>query len=268
MDRWTVQEPTLIDLDPVDRVKVRIVSGHVEVIGGDGPPRLEVSAIEGAPLYVSMDDGVLEVSYEDLSWRGVLDWLRQDRRRAVVSIAVPRECEVELGVVSASALAAGVLGRTAVKSVSGDIVLDGVGSPVTAHTVSGDVESRGLQGELDFKTVSGDLTVVNASSSTVRAKSVSGDVTLDLHEVGEGGIELDSVSGDVTLRLPGNADLAVDVRSTSGKLGSSFDELEHDRKPGARRLEGTLGDGAGHLRARTVSGDVALLRRSDGGERA
>jgi len=268
MDRWTVQEPTQIELDAVRRVEVRIVSGHVEVVGGDGPPRLEVSSIEGPPLHVRLADGVLEVSYEDLSWRGLMEWLRQERRRAVVSIAVPRECEVELGVVTASALAAGVHGRIAVKSVSGEVVLDGVGSRVTAHTVSGNVESRGLRGELDFKTVSGDLTVVDARSGAVRAKTVSGDLTVDLHAVGEGGIELDSVSGDITLRLPGDADLAVDVRSTSGKLGSAFDGLAQDRQPGQRRLEGTLGEGAGRLRARTVSGDVALLRRVGGDEPA
>ena len=98
-----------------------------------------------------------------------------------MSVSVPADCPVELGVVSADAVVSGIVAdRTAVKSVSGDVTLDGVRSDITAQTVSGDLETRQLLGTLRFTTVSGDLTVVNGASDAVKAETVSGDLTLDL----------------------------------------------------------------------------------------
>jgi hypothetical protein len=50
MASWTLDEPGKRELDPVDRVLVRLIEGAVSVVGSDGPPTLEVSELEGAPL--------------------------------------------------------------------------------------------------------------------------------------------------------------------------------------------------------------------------
>jgi DUF4097 and DUF4098 domain-containing protein YvlB len=118
-----------------------------------------------------------------------------------------------------------------------------------------------LAGTLKFTTVSGDLTVVSGTSDTVRAETVSGDMTLDLDLRPGGRIDVSSVSGDVAVRLPATAGAQVDVRSMSGSLDSAFDGVTAERKPGARTMRGAIGAGDGSFRAKTVSGDVALLRR-------
>lgn len=245
--------------DEMRHVRVRLVEGHIDVVAGTGPARLEVTAIDGPPLVVHLEGGELTVSYDDLSWSRLLDWVRRGRRRVTASLSIPADCSVELGVVSASAVVAGQRGVCSVRAVSGDVTLDNLGSSVEAQTVSGDLESRSLRGALRFTTVSGDLTVVDGVSSSVRAKTVSGDVALDLDLTNAGYAEIDSVSGDVTVRVPSTSGVQVDVVSTSGALDSAFPGLHRESRPGRGRLEGAIGDGASRLRVRTVSGDVALL---------
>ena len=115
---------------------------------------------------------------------------------------------------------------------------------------------------MSFSTVSGDLTVVEGASDTVKAETVSGNVTLDV-ALGSGGrIDVSSVSGDVTVRMPDSTGMKVEVRSMSGSLDSAFDGLSSERKPGSSKLSGQVGTGDGRFTARTVSGDVTLLRRA------
>jgi putative adhesin len=265
MEQWRIEEPQTLDLEGVRRLNIRVVAGTVDVVGrpgdtGAGAANIEVSKIEG-PLQVSLDGGTLTITHERLTWGGLLDWVGGRRASAVVSVAVPEGCPVELGVVSADAVVSGIAAPTKVKSVSGDVTLDGVRSDVTAQTVSGDLESRGLAGQLQFQTVSGDLTVVDGSSGRVKAETVSGQVTLDLDVPPNSSIELASVSGDLTLRLPETAGLQVEVKTMSGDLDSAFGDVTTERKPGRATLRGQVGHGSGKLHAKTVSGDVTLLSR-------
>lgn len=263
MAEWTVQEPTALEVDgPVREVDVRIVSGHVDLVNADGPgAQVEVTAIEGPPLRVSLVRGRLTIEHEDLHWASLLSWrpFGHERRRATVSVAVPAECRVSVGVVSADAVVAGIDGDVRIRCVDGDVVLDGAGGSVQVQSVSGDVELRGTTGAIALTTVSGGLTVVDGRPPAVKAKSVSGDVTLDLHAPGAVVVDVTTVSGDLTVRVPASAGLDVDVVSTSGDVASAFDGVELSRLPGVHRLSGRVGDGAGRLRGRSVSGRVALL---------
>jgi len=173
---------------------------------------------------------------------------------------------VTVTVVSADAVVAGVQGRLSVRSVSGEIVLDGIEGTVDAESVSGDVEARSLVGRLSFKTISGGLSVVAAKPDRVQARTVSGDVLLDLASGSAPDISISTLSGDVTVRLPEQPGLDVELSSMSGELSSVFDGLSIDSRPGRRRMTGRLGDGAGVLTGKTVSGSFALLapQRHDG----
>lgn len=266
MQQWRIDRPQSLDLEGVRRLNIRVVEGSVDVVGRaedaeSGAAHVEVSEVEGI-LEVRLDGSTLTITHERLTWGGLFDWVGGRRTRAVVSVSVPQDCPVELGVVSADAVVSGIAAPTTVKSVSGEVTLDGVRADITAQTVSGDLESRGLSGALHFTTVSGDLTVVDGSSGRVRAETVSGQVTLDLDVPRDGSIELKSVSGDLTLRLPETAGLQVEVKTMSGDLDSAFGAVTSERKPGRAVLRGQVGDGSGRLRAKTVSGDVTLLRRA------
>ncbi|WP_328896301.1 DUF4097 family beta strand repeat-containing protein [Streptomyces sp. NBC_00236] len=263
---WAIAEPRKLTFDePVTALSVRIVNGTVNVVGTDEPTaRLEVSDIEGPPLIVTQQDGVLTVSYEDLTWQSMLKWLDRKgwHRRAVVSLAVPAGSAVEVGVVGAGAFVSGVRGRTDVRGVTGDTTLVGLAGPVGAETVSGNVEAQAVTGDLRFHSVSGDLTVVEGAGASVKAESVSGSMVLDLDATGSPtDVRLATVSGELAIRLPHPADARVEANTASGSVSNGFEDLRVSGQWGAKKITGTLGSGTGTLRATTISGSIALLRR-------
>lgn len=263
---WAIAEPQKLTFDePVTALRVRIVNGTVNVVGTDEPTaRLEVTGIEGPPLIVTQQDGVLTVTYEDLAWQGLLKWFDRKgwHRNAAVSLAVPAGSRVEVGVVGAGAFVSGIRGRTDVRGVTGDTTLVGLAGPVGAETVSGNVEAQAVTGDLRFHSVSGDLTVIEGAGTSVQAESVSGDMVLDLDATGQPtDIRLTTVSGEVAIRLPHPADAKVEANTASGSVSNGFEDLRVNGQWGAKRITGTLGSGAGTLKATTVSGSIALLRR-------
>ena len=261
MPRWIIDAPKTLEFDGVAALRVRVISGTVAVLASDSAPAVDVAGLSGQPLLVSHEAGILTITYEDLSWDGLLGWLRPQRHSAEVTVTVPRGCPTQLGVVNASAIVSGVAAHISVKSVSGDITLDGVTGKVDAKTVSGDLEARGLDGGVTFNSVSGDLTLAGGSVQDLDAKTVSGKVTADVDLRADGALRVTTVSGEVAVRLPADASADIDLRSTSGRVRSGFDGLRSARSPGSNTVAGTLGAGAGRMVVTTLSAPVTLLQR-------
>ncbi|MER6999636.1 hypothetical protein [Streptomyces sp. NPDC000410] len=261
---WTVAEPKKLTFDePVTALSVRIANGTVNVVGTDeSSARLEISEIDGPPLIVTRTGSTLSVAYDDLPWKGFLSLLNPKswKHHAVVSLAVPADAAVEVGVVGAGAVVSGIRGRTDVRGVSGDTTLVGLSGTVHAETVSGSLEAQSLTGDLRFDSVSGDLTVIEGAGSSVRAESVSGAMVIDLDGTPTD-IRVTSVSGEVAIRLPHPADARVEANTTTGVVSNAFEDLRVRGQWGAKKITGTLGTGNGTLKATTVSGSIALLRR-------
>ena len=138
-------------------------------------------------------------------------------------------------------------GDAIVKSASGDIDLGTVEGRATAHTAAGDVEIRNARGAVGANSVSGDV-VVRDACGDVTANSVSGDQKLEA--VVEGVVKAQSVSGDVEIGVRRGSRVYLDCSTLSGETSS---ELE---------LTGDAGDEGPlvELRAKTVSGDISILR--------
>jgi hypothetical protein len=266
MAQWTIEAPTSLDFEDVTGLRVRLISGSVAVLATDGKPSLDVASVTGDPLDVTYEDGVLTISHENLTWEGLLKWLRpQQRPAAAVTVTVPRTCPTQLGVVSASAVMSGISAKASVKSVSGEITLDGLTGDVDAHTVSAALEAQGINGKLNFNTVSGDLTLADGWLERLDANAVSGDVTADIDLDPLGGMKVTTVSGEVTLRLPAEADAQIHLQSMSGDVRSEFAELRKTSAPASHTVSGSLGAGSGHVSVNTVSGRVMLMRRAGRG---
>ena len=262
---WTIEAPASLEFDDVTELRVRLIAGSVAVLATTAKPSLEVSSIEGDPLIVTYQDGVLTIAHENLNWEGLLKWLRPQRHAATVTVSVPRKCRAQVGVVSATAVMSGISTRASVKSVSGGITLDGVAGAVDANTVSGTVEAQGINGKLNFNTVSGDLTLAEGWLERLDVNGVSGDVTADLDLDPLGGMQVTTVSGEVMLRLPAEADARVNLHSVSGDVRSEFAELRRSSAPASRSVSGSLGAGSGQVSVTTMSGRVMLLRRAERG---
>ncbi|MCZ4123279.1 DUF4097 family beta strand repeat-containing protein [Streptomyces sp. H39-S7] len=265
---WTITEPQKLVFDaPVDTVRVRIVGGAVNVVGvEEGPARLEVGELDGPPLRVSLEGGVLTVGYDDLEWKGFLKWLggKGWERHALVSLAVPQATRVEVGVVGAGAVISGISEATQIRAVNGDVTVVGAAGAVSANTVSGNVEAQAVSGDLQVSTISGDLTVVEGSGAHIRADSVSGNMVLDLAPAQTppgADVRLNTVSGEIAIRIPDPANADVDANTASGAVSCAFEDLRVTGQWGAKRITGRVGTGGAHLKATTVSGAIALLRR-------
>ncbi|MEU5807369.1 DUF4097 family beta strand repeat-containing protein [Streptomyces sp. NPDC047718] len=282
---WSVGEPRKLAFDePVTELRVRLVGGTVNVVADEGPARLEATAVDGPPLFVVQEGGTLTLSYEDLPWngsQGFKKWFESKpwkawtgsneegrkawERSATVTLTVPAATRVRVAAVSAAAVVSGIRGGTDVHGVSGDSTLVGLSGRVCAHTVSGNVEAQSVTGELGFRSVSGELTVVDGAGLTVRADSVSGDMLIDLEAdpAAPAGVDiaLNSVSGQLAIRLPHPTDARVEANTATGGVSNAFEDLRVSGQMSAKRITGTLGAGTGSLRATTVSGSIALLRR-------
>ncbi|WP_217229863.1 DUF4097 family beta strand repeat-containing protein [Streptomyces anulatus] len=266
VSRWTIAEPRKLAFeDPVTALHVRIVDGTVNVVGTDEPDaRLEVSSIEGPPLVVTQEDGRLTVAYEDLPWPHFLGWFdpKGRNRSAVVTLVVPAASSVEVSAIGAGAVVSGISGRTEVRGISGDSTLVGLTGAVRGESLSGSLEAQGVTGDLRFHSVFGDLTVVDGAGASVRAESVSGAMVLDVDPAGKPtDIRLATVSGEIAIRLPHPADARVEANTASGSVSNAFEDLRVQGQWGSKKITGTLGAGTGTLRAATVSGSIALLRR-------
>ena len=261
MPRWTIDSPRTLDLPGVAALKVRVVSGSVAILASQDAPSLDVASLAGQPLLVTHEAGILTITYEDLQWDGLRGWLRPQRHSADVTVTVPGDCPMQLGVVNASAIVSGISASISAKSVSGDITLDGVTGSVDAKTVSGDVEARDIDGEIEFNSVSGGLTLAGGAVSKLAARTVSGQVTADIEIRDGGGLRVSTVSGDVAVRVPASASARVDLKSASGRVRSSFDGMSAAPGRGPAVLSATLGSGSANLTVSSMTGDVTLLAR-------
>jgi hypothetical protein len=266
MPRWTIDSPRILDLGAVAVLRVRVISGSVAVLASQDTPSLDVASLEGQPLLVTHEAGIVTITYEDLQWDGLRSWLHPRRHSADVTVTVPADCPTQVGVLNAGATVSGMSAKTTAKTVSGDITLDRVAGSVDAKTVSGNLEARDIDGEIAFNSVSGDLTLAGGTVGHLDARTVSGRVTADIDLRDGGGLRVSTVSGDVAVRVPTSCSARVELRSASGRLCSSFDGM--GATPGTRRsvMSATLGSGSGSLSVASMTGDVTLLAR-DGDQR-
>ncbi|MFG2037244.1 DUF4097 domain-containing protein [Dactylosporangium sp. NPDC048998] len=262
MTAWKIAEPERLVLEEgVTALSVSLVSGRLNVVGADGPARVEVSSISDRPVTVTLEGGVLTIAHEfPKGWPGFLGWLFGSRFKVDVSVVVPMEAAVRLNLASGTIIASSLRNGATVGVTSGRITLLGIDGRVNGKVVSGSIEGLTLGGEVDLETVSGEIVVADSTAGKVSARSISGSVTCDLDNPSAGTeVRLDTVSGEITARVREDSDLRVSLNAISGHVVNAFSELDqHSRNT----VTGRLGTGTGgHLAANATSGTISLLRR-------
>jgi hypothetical protein len=265
MAKWTIDSPQRLELDePVERLDVSLVAAGLNVVGTDGPARIEVTKVSHKPLVVELDRGVLRLRHpEPPRWPGLAWWLGQLGRRyhVEVSVAVPYATLSELRVVSGSVVASGLRADAVIDVTSGQVTLLGLDGRISAKVVSGTIEALGVGGNLTMEAISGEITLADSAASRVHAKAVSGSLTCDLDNPHGSDIRLETTSGEITVRVREDSDLDVHLKATSGRISSGFWQLRPEGPSGHRSAHGRLGAGTGRLYASAVSGNIALLPR-------
>ena len=165
------------------------------------------------------------------------------------------------------------------KTLSGDVVAEGVGRDSRWSTASGDLRLVVAGGSVSADSMSGDVTVEATDAVGVSARSVSGDVRITAPHLDA--LHLSSTSGDIRVAAALGPDFDHAISSVSGNVhveSSSPIRLESQtiagdvRATGAHKAEGgrgrrtiVVGDGSVRLAVRTTSGDIRL-RAGDGAD--
>src|SRR5205807_2566067 len=104
-----------------------------------------------------------------------------------------------------------------------------------------------------------ELRVKVPKQSEVDVSAVSAEVTTS-GVLGEQ--RLSAVSGDLKVRASAEAGYSYEARSVSGDITNCFAAQPVERHHGSgHTLEGTRGEGAGHVRLKTLSGEIQLCDR-------
>ncbi|GAA5201281.1 DUF4097 family beta strand repeat-containing protein [Microbacterium jejuense] len=269
LEKWIIHpgETRVIDIETVRTLKIGLVGGQIDVIAHDEPgARIEVHGVTIKDLRIEVADDHVEIDHPQLRWDNFLEVFRNfgaGGPKAEISVAVPREVALTLGVVSASGLVSGLRGDASLNTVSGDIIVDGLTGDVSINAVSGDVQVRELVGALSANSVSGDV----AASGALRKATidtVSGaalvDSTGDILTV-----SVNTVSGNSTVRLDEGYPANYVVRSVSGRVQIDGVVRSGNGSGPTTNYSGSVGELSGSfadVRAHSVSGDVTVLRRA------
>jgi hypothetical protein len=227
-----------------------------------------LEALEQMTIEAHERGGGHEVRVEVPKGRG--GWLGMLGRGPKIGVRVscPHGTDLRVETSSADVDADGRFGDVEASTASGDLLFETVEGGLKATTASGDVSAEVIAGSGSIKTASGDASVGRALGS-LSVNIVSGDLQIreshaglstatvsgdqEIEAVYGGDVKLQSVSGDVRVGVRPGLKLWIDASSVSGSMRS---ELETDDGPPA-------GDGpVVELRARTVSGDVQIVRAS------
>ena len=268
-EKWIVHpgETRVIDIETVRSLKVGLVGGQVDVVAHDEPGmRIEVHNVTVKDLRIEVSGEKVEIDHPQLRWDNFLEVFRNfgdGGPKAEISVAVPRSLALTLGVVSASALVAGLDNDARLNTVSGDIIVDGITGDVTVNAVSGDVHLRGLDGALSANSVSGDVAVTGALRKTT-IDTVSGailvDATTPIHA-----ISLNTISGNATIRLDASLAANYVVRSVSGRVQIDGVTRSGQGTGPSTSYTGSTGELSGmfaDIRTNSVSGDLTVVRRA------
>lgn len=259
-------------------VEISNVNGTIDVTGAD---RAVVSV--KAELAPDVDHVEVTSSGDHTVVRVIQRHSGFGHEETHLRVQVPKDSSLEISGVSANVTTAGVLGAQRLKTVSGDITaeigaseievksvsgslkLRGKGQPSKLHvsTVSGDLELKHAAGDLEATTVSGEATVELDPAHSVRLRSTSGDLTFEGRLVRGADFDAQSVSGDLKVRAAAEDGFQFEAASVTGDISDCFNaepQRTSEYGPG-RKLNGSRGGGSGHVRLKTMSGEIELCDR-------
>jgi hypothetical protein len=138
-------------------------------------------------------------------------------------------------------------GDLTVNSASGDVQASYIGGRLTVKTASGDVSARQVIGSVDVKSASGDVQLDEAGGDVV-VKTASGDTGVGAAR--RGTIRANTVSGDVSVGVVSGTGVWLDLNSLSGRTQSDL-AMSGETTPATHELTVQVG---------TISGNIDVHR--------
>lgn len=272
----TVLEASEIDLSRNVQedglIKIEILRGEISIEGWS-EARVQVKGdldelAEG--LRFEVRDGVTEIEVEmpgrNVSWGDGSDliiYVPTLSRVAVKAVATDIEVSDVFGGMQLRSISGDITlengrERISLKTVSGSISATKTTGKLQANSASGDIEVAAHEGDIGIETLSGDIEIEARSVRHLTGASISGDVTVEAVFEQDVTAKLTSVSGSISVSLDEPLDFVFQANSNSGNIGNRLSADEVVKEYGMRSLQGRVGNGAGSLTVRSVSGEIDL----------
>jgi len=262
----------------IDRLRIDIGSGLVELMSNpDG---------KGTAVAIEVDGGNEEdVRVDLIEGELIVEGPRNVRRGPEIHVRIATSALLDARIktgsgditssvpIGAARLSTGsgdisldrVEGDLGLSTGSGDVKIEHAAGPVRAGTGSGSVDIGEAAGMLGLSTGSGDVKIGDAGGPTT-VKVGSGDITIERirdHSVATSGsgdvtveiadgpsVQAETANGDVEIGVPDGVPTYLDLKTVTGRIRCELD-------PGEKPDEG---ERALMLRARTVSGDITVVK--------
>lgn len=156
--------------------------------------------------------------------------------------------------------------RVEIKTFNGDISATAITGRISVNASNGDVRVAGAHGSIEVNTLNGDVRLGDITSSSVRAKTMSGRITYDGSVERAGEYSFNAFSGSIEVAIPANTGATLSVSTFSGTIDSP--DFPLTLTPGTRSRESRgqsmsfdLGGGGARISLESFSGEITIRQR-------
>ncbi len=145
-----------------------------------------------------------------------------------------------------------------IRTVNGDINIQGPLTDVRAATTNGDVSITEASGQLVFSTTNGRVSAEDVHGE-ISARATNGNIYLEVDSVSDE-IKASTTNGGITLTIDSkNIDADIEARTTNGRISFDFPVTIQSGQVSRRRLDGRIGDGGPLISLKTTNGPIKIL---------
>jgi hypothetical protein len=130
---------------------------------------------------------------------------------------------------------------------------------LTVVTTNGEVDVEGVTGAFSATATNGRIKA-GGLQSTTKVETSNGEITLDLAQVGSGGVTCESTNGMIEVSIPRTAKADLSARVTNGDIDFGNLELTVKEKS-RRRYDASVGGGGPEIRLETTNGAIRVTGR-------
>jgi hypothetical protein len=168
---------------------------------------------------------------------------------------------VESNVTSGNVTLSKIMGDVDATVTSGTVTVSDVTGAVNLRTISGGITAERIKGSVEAETTSGAIRMRDiVGAKSIRAKVLSGNVSYEGDLAKDGKYSLEALSGRLEMIVPANSGFELEAETFSGGIQSDFNVTVSGRLS-AKELHGVVNNGGASVRLKSFSGSISLKKK-------